>query len=261
MEDRVFPDSDSWSYDFLPSYLADPGAGLTDFVYATGPQYGHFVFDRYLDEHVGGPDLVRDAWVDAAPGDDVKDTLDRLLSDVDGGDLAGHWGDFLAHMAAFDFTDRDLFVAASDRADGVFYEVDTTAPGSGEGEGIPDRFGAAYLHFTAPEGEGIRFTLTAPDGDWVVGGSDGVTFQCATSGDAIEIAASDAWIGVGPTGRRPGAWEWSADTFALPDSASPEPEDEPAGCGCAGTDPSSPAAAFAVLLALAGHRRSRRPRV
>lgn len=261
MEDLVHPDTDSYANEFLPAWFADPGAALDGYEYATGPQYSHFVFPLFLEERVGGAELVRDAWTTASRKESAEEALDRVLDEFDGRDVAGHWAEFLAHMGALDVDDRDVFLATLERTGGLYEAEIDSLPAEAEGIGEPERLGGAFVHLLLPGDAGVRITVEAASG-WVAGGAalaEGTLVFATADADAegtialdLEGPATEAWFGVGPTLESRAAWRWAAEALPVGDETD---SDAPAGttCGCgAGTESTVPGL---LLAGLAARRR------
>lgn len=265
VEDLVHDETNTYAIDFLPGWLADPGTTLTSYTYATGLQYAHFVWDLYLDEGVGGPELVRDLWTESEDGVPAVD----LAVEATGQPLPELWAGFLARMAAFDVSDQEVFQGALESGSEAFYAVDDEIPASGDSPASPEALGATFLHLVGPAGQGLRFTLRGEDADgWVAGGEDAAGLVTAIAEDGmldLSFSGSEAWIGVGPTARDAGDWSWSAEAVAdtgseALDSAQPAPTEKSPGCTCQslGGAPEGAALEPMALLALA-LGRARRP--
>ncbi len=266
MEDLVHPTTDSYANEFLPAWYADPGAALDGYEYATGPQYSHFVFPLFLDERVGGPELVRDAWTTASRQESAEEALDRVLDELDGRDVAGHWAEFLAHMGALDVDDRDVFLATLERSGGLYEAEIDALPAEADGVGEPERLGGAFVHLLLPGDAGVRITVEAAPG-WVAGGAaevDGVLSFTTAEADAegtmtldLEGPASEAWLGVGPTVESNEPWRWEAEPLPVGGEAADAGDSDSSGAACAcgqGTGSALPALALAGLAA--SRRRS-----
>jgi hypothetical protein len=232
VEDVVNPDTNLYVKDFLPRYFRAPGLGLESI--QDGVDYAHCLWPMYLDQQVGGPDLVKATWTSAAPQEAALDVTGRLL---DGG-VAPHFADFLAHTAAFDYPDGGLFADwnhAVEVSDGVsMFAVDAEGlPVDGDGADGLEMLGAEYVrvHFDPLKpGESLRVHVHA-DAPWAVGAAAG-GFASGVSDDAGDVdlvlggeGTEELEFGAGPVAVA-GPWTWSVELV-------PAPVVEPHGCGCA----------------------------
>jgi MYXO-CTERM domain-containing protein len=293
MQGRVWPDDDVYVTDFAPAFLEAPWGALDAFDWPSETQYGHVLFVQYLDQHVGGADLVRESWAAAGPDDDALDVIADLVGDPG---LGATFGDYLAHVAALDLVDGPA-LAAQDAADvaagapSLWTMTADALPAAGTQDdpyATPRSYGAGFAHlsFEAPDG-GVRLRFFGAagwdggDAGWKLGvaarGSEGITYRAvdAPGGratvDVEDDGVTELWLGAGPTadgGDTGLAWSWDAralDAAAADtgDAAGDAPTDAPPaddapGCGCAHA--STPFAGAGILAGLALARRRTSPR-
>ena len=78
--------------------------------------YGAFIFATYLSEHVGGPDFIRDSFVEANVGADPLLVIDALLAEHDSNIHVAHL-DYAMHNATWDYRfESDYEASVSDAA-------------------------------------------------------------------------------------------------------------------------------------------------
>ncbi len=113
VEDDVYPSHNTWS-DYVSAYTEQPwiaqNAWSQDDYEIFYHMYGMAIFNFYLEEYVGGHELVRDMWNWA--GDHSWGYMEEPLWNVAAG-MGYDWGEwmrgFMAVATVMDFTDRAYF--------------------------------------------------------------------------------------------------------------------------------------------------------
>lgn len=178
--EEVFPDDGGYS-NTLYSVAMRPEVSLNHFGdYLTegveaDHHYGAFIFATYLSEHAGGPELIRETFVQAPLGGDpllvIADLLEERGSDMHQGHL-----DYALHNATWDYrfeTDYELSIADS-AGMGETHRV------SGQIDGLsddwvdeipypPQTYGANYWRLTDLPGRFMVEFEGAVDAKWSVG--------------------------------------------------------------------------------------------
>jgi hypothetical protein len=225
-------------------------------------EYGHCLWAAWLDEHVGGPELVRDTWtrLDGT----ALDAIDAALVAYDGDGLAARFPDFLAHASRWDFADgAAMEEALAERYEGLDAIEAYDIPAAGTFPELPERWGAGYATvasgFSAPSTVRVRVEGD-PAGGWVLAatawGLDGYVSD-SVEADANGVAELDlsvsaldtVWLGAGATGDAAGGeLTWTVESAA-----------GEGGCACDGAARPVRAAAIAlsILAARAFVRRRR----
>ncbi len=147
-EDTVFDDANDWASQIEGGYLENPQLAMhtsdrTDFD-AEWHMYGMGIWLFFLDEHVGGGDLVREMW-DYASRVDVperslwqQDTLQGLEIDFD-----EVYADFLVNNITMDFDEAENFGEIRHDSEDFFpNDDDVTSDGQ-----APQSLGASYVKF------------------------------------------------------------------------------------------------------------------
>ncbi len=285
-----YPDANTWGSS-LSAYLAYPWLALDS--QRSFINYGHFVFNVYLDEQVGR-DTPRAVWASAGPEDDVESAVVTAT----GTDYSDLLVAYTATTAAMDVGDREAWLdTMTEFAVDPYAEHITTYPASGsqDGAGSPQARGHNLLHLAGSPGGPLTFAFTGePDvggvaTEWAVTlstrAADGTVVHASTyavDGKASVVVAglgegvTDAYIGVIPTaafGAGPASWSWMVGLEEeSDDSGDPDDDDggvadggkgaeTAAGCGCGGgaapLGAAGPALAFVGLLIARISRRSR----
>ena len=160
----VYPDNPDtavflFSFAYLPylpvNYFNYPDAGTLDEYH----QYGAFIFPRYLSEHAADWALVRDSWVLGGDSDPLV-VLAGLL-EARGLAFDDVFTAFVAHNAAWDYADRDVYLYYMDYYSEWYYEEDFRVadeiPARGtdgwvaaDKDTLPQRYGANVLRLESP---------------------------------------------------------------------------------------------------------------
>jgi len=284
IEDDVYPTHKGWS-PYLSGYTQNPWMAMntnsdTDYDRFMH-MYGMAIFGFYLDQHVGGEDIVRQTWA-ATEGSHAQysTTLEDLSEELDF-DWDEAYAGFMATNAVMDYDDRQYYPPLDiERTVGSLPTDGDSSSGT-----TPESYGQNYIRFDTDEASEDEPDLWIEfegdeDGEWIVlllGTEDDEVVETVSmeledgEGEARLADFGDfdrAYMVVSPTRRSMGAFEysWTAETVA------PEPEADDdddgddddgkllmgEGCECSQTDAPSPAgllAAAALSLAVAVRRR------
>lgn len=178
--------SNNWWSQYITGYTNAPYIALerssqsdyTDFWH----MYGMAIMAFYLDEHVGGHDLVQDTWKFAARSDERSLSFEEIMEGVDQ-DWEEVYLGFIANSVVMDF-DESRYFGSVKTAD----EVDEL-PASGESSErkAPEGYGQNYILFEADAAEpGTRVAVSFDGED----GVDWYAMMVQTDGDAI----LDQWL-------------------------------------------------------------------
>ena len=171
MKEYVYPDHNGWS-DYTYGFAAWPEIGMhsssseDESKSVFWHMYGMSVWAFYLDEHVGGHDLVRGTWeyllthfVDVA-------TMPEVLPDM-GIDFDETYEGFLATAAVMDFEEHDWFYPVK-LSDDIRELPHTATPDRSLPEGLGQNF-FKIDRAANPDGKDLQVTLTSDeDVDWYV---------------------------------------------------------------------------------------------
>lgn len=284
IKELVHPNSNWWAQYVQGGYTEQPQIGMENssqedqaiFLH----MYGMAVWNFYLDEHVGGPELVRETWEYARTNGNQYDLdMDEVIEDL-GYDWDEVYTGFMAVNTVFEYEDQQWF--------GDIATVDSVRnlPANG-GNAAPEKWGQDYITIDLDDagGQDLQVTFYGQDDDWyvlLVGAmssyvNDVVQVELGADGIGSAVLTqtgthSQAFLVVSP--KRDGApsYDWDLEFV------DPVVEDDPAddtgesgrpgegetevsggslaaagGCGCAG-GPLAPGAAV-VLMGLAAMRR------
>lgn len=269
METEEYPGNDHapyllFGFAFLPELPVDffdyPDQGATQEFH----QYGAFIFIRYLTDYPSDWSLVQRAWVEPESGDPLAE-FDRLLAE-DGTTLDEAFTDFVARNATWDYpfgATYELAVQAmggwessqSHRPSGIIHG-DTDGEWVVADTNLPRGYGANYWEFDdIPAGLSITFEgdegpeawhavlaqSTAGERDQrVIPLDDGLTGTL----ELIDLAEVDElWLVVAALddARDPDlgfGYQFRIEEIDVPEAEDAgeedaDPEEQPAGCGCA----------------------------
>src|SRR6185436_10370218 len=128
--------------------------------------YGMSVWAFYLDEHVGGQELVRGTWEYLLTHSPGIATMPEVLNDMDVGFDQTYEG-YLATSAVMDFDDHDWFYPVTLTQD--MTELPHTGTPNGS---LPEGLGLNFFKIdraTNPDGKDLQVTFTSDeDVDWYV---------------------------------------------------------------------------------------------
>ncbi len=123
-------------------------------------QYGAFLFPMDVDRATGGPELIRDAWLDTSFTNDPLTVIDRLLDDQ-GLVFDEVFLDHLEHLVTWDYDQGSLFALTTQQAglfypgaDTIFDELDASGTGGPrvvDADDAPMRYGFTALYVDAPD--------------------------------------------------------------------------------------------------------------
>lgn len=165
VEGEVFPGTTEY-FSFLFGYAFEPHRQLSSYLYPSEGrleeyhQYGAVIWPRYLTEFVTDWVTIRDSWALAASDDDPVNVVADLLGEP----LDGHFADFAAHNATWDYADGDAMEELLDRTAliGRFPDRDkriaVTHDASGTGDDwnqapealLPQRYGYNVIRLNSP---------------------------------------------------------------------------------------------------------------
>ncbi len=284
IESQVFPGAGAYAT-FLWYFAARPELSLTYFDYPDEGiieeyhHYGAFLFLTHLEQHHGGPSVVRRSFERGGPGADSLRVLTDVLAE-DGDDLEDAFAAFVGRNATWDYADQALYLSVIDEHGG--WSADSHRPTGSlidqrawvtPTEALPSGWGANYwilrglhgravLHFDGqqdPTRQPNRWLVTVAvrDGDT----HRRIPMSLEDGRGALAASAlgdfDEAWLVVAAIARP------DTRTFAYAVRLeAPEPDDDAAKrCGCATRRPSGPLAAVLVALALRRRRQPRRSQV
>ncbi|MCB9781071.1 MAG: hypothetical protein H6742_21050 [Alphaproteobacteria bacterium] len=197
VEEHVYPDNNDWA-DMYWAFSEYPYIGLNASSQSDQDIFYHMyamgIFGTYLDEYVGGHDLVQDTWelVDGDRGQ-YNMWLPDAVEEV-GVDFDEAWAGFLATTAFMDFREARYF-----------YDVKTdnkvsSLPGSGSSSNnAPQSLGVSFSKFSSSAGGAGKYLQVDFTGD---SGVDWIAVLVTGSGNSVneyatfDIAAGEgsAWI-------------------------------------------------------------------
>jgi MYXO-CTERM domain-containing protein len=254
----LYPSHNMWSQ-YIPGYSNAPYLAINkssqqDQTIAMH-MYGMAVFNFYLDEYLGGPDLVRELWEHSLNHGGRNDLwVGEALTDF-GYDWSEVYDGFIATNSVMDYAEQDYF-SGVDVSDTV-----KTFPDSGgkSGNKKPEGYGQNYVRIKT-----TNATEESPDLALVFEGDNKVEWSVQLVGEVegvvgevhkvdvveglgeaslLEFGTFDnVWMVVSPltTKSKAYSYTWELDTF----NSNPEPvdtgdggsvEEEVGGCACSAT--------------------------
>ena len=277
IQEYVFPSHDWWSM-YVTGYTDAPyialNASSQDDYDVFLHMYGMSIFNFYLDEKVGGAELIQDLWVagEAVPGSyydywigDALQSQDIVLEDIFDSFIAANT--VMAYESGESYPEVDVQQTVGS----------LPSTGGNESGDRPQGYGQNFVKIStstatsaAPD---LRVSFAGdPDQDWAV-------LLVGTSGDEVErvqklsIASGEgdgvltdygnhdsAWLVVSPLTQsaRGFSYDWevqaiSADSWE--DTGDVDPDQRGVGCGCSSSEQSS--RGWWVLVGLCVLRRRR----
>ncbi len=237
VEEYVYESHDEWG-DYVAGYAQQPWMAMNASSQSDQEQFWHMygmcIMNHFLDQYVGGHELVRGTW-EAAQGDHGQYDLSlQEMLDAQGVDFDEHYPMFMAAATVMDFEDQDAYPSLTIQA----RVTDLPAAGSSSSATEPETYGQNFIRI-----DGVAADPSLPDlcvsvdgeegGDWVavlVGTEDRRVVdvvELAFDGDHGEGCLQDlasfdeGWLVVSPRadgwGGREYAWEARADD--VPDPA------------------------------------------
>ncbi len=237
VQEHVNPDNNWWSQ-YIWGYTNAPYVSLetssqsntTDFWH----MYGMAIWAFYLDEHVGGHDLVQDTWEFAATSSDRNIDIEELMEGVDL-DFEEVYLGFITNSVVMDFDERRYFGTVE-----YTEEVDEL-PASGEpSRHTPEGYGQNFIRIdkdAAEEGTTATVTFNGDnDEEWyaLVVQADGKELIAVQqmelnenqkgTADIVFDGDSDFVLVVSPKGDFTSGKDYSWSVEAV--EVEPEPEEE-----------------------------------
>jgi hypothetical protein len=247
-------DTDGWAR-WIPGFSRATNISLLDDRRADPAvflhMYGRSVWPFFLDEHVGGPEIVLQTWQAAATIGGARYSLgqDELLAAV-GEDFASRYAEWLDVVAAMSFRDHDLFEPVTPAAE-------LAVPGEASTDRMLAPWGQDFVVLTGDLSRGAAVRVEVQEGArWLVRavqvrGAEVLVSLSLAEGEAaltLQPPAEGAswWIALSPVDAAPGAWTWRLEAAPLPETPDAPP------CGCAG---GGVGGAWAAVIAWAARRR------
>lgn len=290
IEDLVYPTSDGWAeyvnggYSMYPhiSLRASSQRDQDEFYH----MYGMAIFVNFLEEHVGGKELVRQLWEDASTDySNGNRTIEESLTEAEL-DFYTIYPEFIVTSTAMDYEDQDELNPPRRQLNPSELPVDETFDSSR----LPEGLGQNYIYFK-PElltdelpDLWVRFDGDIEADSWIVrlvgvrddAVAEVVEFEVVegVGEGTLEDAGSfdGVWLAVSPLGNinKEYAWGLEADAVKVADPEPIDNEDDgnkgdrplDTGAGVcavgAGSGSAGPGSAGLVLLGLALAARRRR---
>ncbi len=166
VEDLVYPYANDWA-NALYMFAQSPHVGMNASAGNSQDQtlfwhtYGMGIWGMFLDQHVGGNDLVKDTWYESQGRSGQYDFWMPDVIEETGHDFDELMADFMAATAVMDYRDR-IYITDAQRSSNV-----QTLPADGEASyrDRPQSLGMNFIEFSASlGGEGMALKVTF-DGD------------------------------------------------------------------------------------------------
>ena len=283
IEDDVYPTHEGWS-PYISGYTQNPWMAMnanSDYDYDRFMHmYGMAIFGFYLDQHVGGEDIVRQTWAATEGSYQQYSTTLEDLSEELGFDWDEAYEGFMIANTVMDYDDRQYYPNL---------DIERTVgslPSDGESsENAPESLGQNYLRFNTNEASDDEPDLWLEfegdeDGDWIVllvGTEDDEVIEVVRleledgegEGRLAAFGAFDrAYLVVSPTKFSTSAFDysWTAEAVAPEPEADDDDDDGDddkqllagEGCECSQATPSTSTgvlvATFLALLAVIRRR-------
>lgn len=233
VEDLIYPYANDWA-NALYMFAQSPHVGMNASAGNSRDQtlfwhtYGMGIFGMYLDQHVGGNELVKDTWWEAQGSSGQYNLWMPDIIDATGNDFDEVMAGFMATTAVMEYRDR-MYITDAVRADSVDSLPADGAPGSSE---RPQSLGMNFITFDGEmfgEGEALEVTFEGDEradywiavltrGNFAVdemevfelsGGIEGKATISAESGTPIHLVVSPVYEAA-----QGYSYDWrSADSF------------------------------------------------
>lgn len=166
IEEYPYPDVNGWA-DYIPGYTYYPYVAMSASSQSDQEtfyhMYGMAIFNFYIDEYLGGPDAVRDAWKGARGGQESFNGADVVKSA--GGDWDEVYVDFALRNAAMDYEEGNRMGSVS--TEERVRELPFT--GSPSKSHRPGGYGQNYWQFAqGPLGGTLEIDFSGDDVNWLV---------------------------------------------------------------------------------------------
>ena len=166
VEEYVYPDLNDWADPIYYGYSSQPHIAFNASDQQNQDVFWHMyamaVWAKYLDQYVGGHDLVQDTWeaASAYPSAIYNLWMPDIMEDL-GYDFDVLYPEFMAALAFMDFDEPDYFLQPR-TADTV-----ESLPAEGEGDrDLPQSLGQNFISFDKDvyvEGASLRVTFNGSD--------------------------------------------------------------------------------------------------
>lgn len=170
VEEYVYESHNDWADSIAYGYSQQPHIAMNasdqDDAQIFWHMYAMAVWNFYLDEHVGGHDLVLEIWQNATrQNGDYSYWMPDAIADV-GLDFAETYAGFMATVAFMDFRERRYFMLPER------HDTASSLPASGDdGRNAPQSLGQNFIVLSdgaAENGEMVQFTFDGQDGvEWM----------------------------------------------------------------------------------------------
>jgi hypothetical protein len=165
LEEYVYPSQNDWASSIYYGYSQQPHISMNASDQNDNDVFWHMysmaVWNFYLDEHVGGHDLIQEIWENTPRNRQYNYWMPDAIEDA-GLDFAEVYTGFLATVAVMDFSEERYF-SPPDTADSL--------PASGAGDrDLPQSLGQSFIRIedgAAEDGETVKVTFDGEDGvEW-----------------------------------------------------------------------------------------------
>jgi MYXO-CTERM domain-containing protein len=163
MEDHVYPFNNDWA-NALYMFAQSPEVGMNASAGQSNDQtlfwhtYGMGIFGMYLDQHVGGPELVKETWWEAQGSGGQYDFWMPDVIDETGHDFDEIMAGFMSKTSVMEYSDR-TFITDAVRANEVSALPADGGPSSSE---QPQSLGMNFITFEGEmfgDGEALEVTF------------------------------------------------------------------------------------------------------
>jgi len=288
VEEYVYPDHDGWA-PYITGYSEQPWMAMNVASQEVEEEfyhmYGMAIMAFWMDEYLGGHDLIRDTWIESTAYEFLGAYglyLPDLLDDM-GYDFYAEYPSFMAANTVMEYTDQDSFPTIKHQE----HVGELPASGESSSSTAPYSMGQNYIRFSTStatdELPDLRVQFDGQEGGvWevlLVGTKSGAVAELidvpmdGPSGEARLADFGDynrAWLVVSPRDQGSGryTYEWSAEAMASltagdddDDDDEGDDDDDEGGQGCSACSGGSGdlgdlQAAAALLLLFSLRRRT-----
>ena len=167
VEDHVYPYANDWA-NALYMFAQSPEVGMNASAGQSNDQtlfwhtYGMGIFGMYLDQHVGGNELVKDTWWEAqGSGGQYNRWMPDIIEET-GHDFDEIMAGFMSKTSVMEYADR-MYITDANRADEV---SSLPAEGSPRSSDRPQSLGMNFITFEGEmfeDGEALEVTFSGDD--------------------------------------------------------------------------------------------------